>query len=75
MKIVVNISGKLIDIDTELFSGWKISEKTLMGDTYFMRTQSGDYFWISKDDYQQYLTQLRNKRIDRALGIEPKKSG
>ena len=42
MKIVINISGELIDIDTELFSGWKISEKTLIGDTYFMRTQSGD---------------------------------
>lgn len=67
MKIVVNISGELIDIDTELFSGWKISEKTLIGDTYFMRTQSGDYFSISKNYYHQYLTQLRDIRIDRVL--------
>jgi len=50
---VVNISGELIDIDTELFSGWKIREKTLIGDTYFMRTQSGDYFSISKNYYHQ----------------------
>jgi hypothetical protein len=68
MKIVVNISGELIDIDMELFSGWKIREKTLIGDTYFMRTQSGDYFSISKNYYHQYLTQLRNIRIDRVLG-------
>lgn len=67
MKIVINISGELIDIDAELFSGEKIREKTLIGDTYFMRTQSGDYFSISKNYYQQYLTQLRNIRIDRVI--------
>lgn len=67
MNIVIEISGEMTLIDVNIFSKWKIREKTLIGDIYFMRTQSGDYFSISKNYYQKYLTHLRDLRIDRVI--------
>jgi hypothetical protein len=64
---IVGFGSEMYDMSLSFFEGLKISREELIGDTYFIRFESGDSnmtFSIHKNTYDKVKVDLRELRIN-----------
>jgi hypothetical protein len=53
MRIVLNMSHDLIELDSNIIDKWEIVSEKKFGDTYFLKTSSGNSFSCHENFWEE----------------------
>jgi hypothetical protein len=67
MKIVLNMSHELLEIDSSIFDKWMIVSEKKFGDTYFLKTSTGDFFSCHEKFWEEYKIFKRDEKINQII--------
>ena len=67
MKMVVNMSNELYNIDSKHIIKWNIISEEKIGDTYFMKPKEGSYFSCHENFWDEFKIWKRNHKINQII--------
>ena len=67
MKIVLNMSHELLEIDSSIIDKWLIVCEKKFGDTYFLKTSTGDSFSCHEKFWEEYKIVKRDEKINQII--------
>lgn len=66
MRMVINMSHDLYELDSNIIDNWIIENEEKIGDTYFIKTKN-DYFSCHENFWDSYKIEKRNNRINQII--------